>query len=952
MNTRGRTEYTFQIPFNSSTNEYGSAEIKTRLVRIGEAQSRGALPEDAIVIKESSGVLDLDTRVVDDEIVITTRIRDEVIRRKDFLDMIKNTLKVVLQVNLPDTDESPQDRLSTHFWVNVQVSPQIQWDLENKELLTDDSKIRLLPDDTGEFILLIRVLQFDPASDAPREVTGEYEILCDVELPDELNRPGHELFSFSTSEDSDNEGIRRIICTTHPTVHEMNFPADAQFISVKALHKKAKRHGSDDLKPTAETRIPFQFVEPMVRIKPLGLKMPIPADSQKPVKITIQLIRDRDEAPVIQREVSWEKKGEDWESSITPRIGITDDIQGTVKFSYTPPDLFYSPKKPLEEKITVFSGSDGKRKEIGALELLLAPQVYCMLEAEKKGLVFESLELKIEPEAGFYIKAIAGTVYLPVKDPESGKTSRFPVMNAAVTIRFWNGTGYGETQAISESDIKGNFVIELPGLENMPRERGVEFTLDHEKGGILQAHLDDETEKTLSLYEGHFDEKSPLYLLQYELAKSLKTYRVHYCRQLATKKAETLDTLSDALRLIQTAIECTQSFEEISGEQRRKTITTIEQILTIIFEITDTLDSIPGAIENDAASISREIIAAGRNNGNSVYMQRLIQSILTPDLRKMTEELQHHFTEICNETPSSCIALTEKCTRAFHQGLQEIDRFSEAISMESYGRDNKGNIITGEHVGNVCAILEKTGAIIRNAFFILFIQAFLKTLAGFSGMNRNHSALLSSSCPSTLDSFRKLLGTEERGTTASEIFGHCFSHMVNVTRGKTGEKGSELCADTGTAAHRENLVKEILDPFDWFGFLANMVIAQTYDDARHLTVRNNLAVMKFAHSTLISQLRESESTCIEFSPEMYSPLACMNSLIFYVDWYAATLQSLCTYIDAPSLKKLAHKLDLLEQAFKSYFRMLPCVIFDAAESLHNSLFYSISVLNLNSEEDT
>lgn len=950
MNARRRNEYTFQIPFNSSTNEYGSAEIKTRLVKIGEAHSTGALPEDAILLKESSGILDLDTRIVDDEIVITTRIRDEAIRRKDFIDIIKNTLKVVFQVNLPDTDESHQERLSTHFWVKVQASPYIEWDMENREFLTDDSKITLLPDGTGEFVLRITVKQFDPSSDLPREVTGEYEIVCDIDLPAELESHRHEFITFSVLEDSPDDMSRRIICTPHAAAHEIKVPADDLSITVKALHKKTRRHGNGDLKPIAETRIPLVYAEPVIKIMPVGLKMPIPADSQKPVKIMIQLLREKDEAPVLLREVSWETKGGDWESSISPRRGITDDTQGTVKFSYTPPDLFYSPERHFEEKIAVYSGSNGKMKEIGALELLLAPRVNCMLEAEKKGLFFEPLELKIEPEARHFIKAISGTAYLPVKDPESGKTARFPVSHAAITLYFWNGEHYGEIQATTESDAKGNFVVLLPGLDHLPQESGVEYTLDPEKGEILEARLDEETERALVLYEGHYEEKSPLYLVEYELAKSLKTYRVHYCRQLATKKSETLDSLNVALKLMQTAIECTQSFEQISREQHSKIITTIEQMLTVIFAITDILDSLPGTIEQDAASISREIITSGSKNGNPVYMSRLIHSLLTPDLRKMTEELQHYFTEVCREMPSSCIPIIEKCTQAFNQGLQEIDRFTDAISGTDHGNDNKGDSIAGEHIGNVCALLEKTGAIIHNVFFILFIQAFLDTLAGFSVMSRSHSALLSSTHPSSLDSLIKLLGVKESGGTAGELIRNCFSHMVNVTGEKIAEKGSEW-THTGTGAHRENLVKEIVDSFDWFGDLAGKVIAHTYDNARHLKLRNNPEAMEYAHSTLISQLKDLRSTCVEFPPETGSSLDCISSLLYYVDWYVATLQSLCTFIDAPSLKKLTHTLDLLEQAFKSYFGMLPRVIFDAAESLHISLIYSISVLNLNSEED-
>lgn len=820
MDTCRNTDYIFQIPFNSRTNSYEPVVIKTRLVNGGVVNLLRALPEGAIAIEEDTGVLDIQTRVLDNEIVITARIRDEVRSRKDFIDLTRGSLKVALQVNRPHEEKSLQQMLLACFWVKVQEATRRERDL---------------------------------------------------------------------------------------------------------------------------------------KIKPVGFRMPLPADSRKAARIMIQLLKGKDEEPVTLKELSWEKVPAEWESSVTPLKGMTDDIQGVVKFAYTPPDLFFSPQQHFREKITVFSRDGEERHEIDTLELLLSPRVHCRLEAEKKGLVFDPLELKLEPEGRQYIKVISGTLYLPAKDPESGKATKFPVSHAVVTIGYGDGIRCDAIHGKTESDNKGNFRFELPGYPQMPQEKGTEYKLDYEKGEIPQGRLEREMEEAIMRYEEESGMESPRPLFSSVLAKNLRGYRVHYFRQLATKKSDIHESLSCALKLMQITIECTRSFEQTIEAHNSGSKAALGHMLTIISRITETIDLLSRGMEHDANSIGSEISEACKNTDNALYVRRLATSMISPGLRKMTEQFLHSVTEGSERLPSQLVPLTDACKRASDASIQKIESLMEALSGNGAASDSEagGQGAAFEQVRSVLQIMEHLGAMISAGFMVSFVRTFLESLACFSRMNGSHLEIISPVHKTSLDQFRDLLEIKEKGEDAGDLISRCYSRVVEMMSEKMGEKGRELSYGTGAEEGEKagNSAQELLDSFDGFRLLAGMITDHIHENARQLRVRKDREAMEMAQSSLISRMKNCTGAPWDSSADPGVPLARLDSFIYYFDWYISMAHTFCTLFGVPSLKEQVHQLDLMQRAFKAYFGVLPRVIADTAGALHLSLIYSISMLNLNSEED-
>jgi hypothetical protein len=705
MNTRKKTDYIFQIPFDDDAHDFGSLEIKTRLVNVGAMSSLQALPEDAIATREATGVLDMSARVVDDEIIITTKIKDDAITRSDFADIIKNTLKVALQVNLPYADGSPQGRVSTHFWVKVQQSPY--------------------------------------------------------------------------------------------------------------------------------------------------------------------------------------------------------------------------------------------------LELLLSPQLQCTLEVDKRGIAFEPLPLTVKPETGFYVRTLGGTLYLPVEDPETGRITRFPLSHARVTITC--ATVNGDLQSRIESDDRGEFRFLLPDVDHLPAERGLDYTLDEARGEAVPARLDEEREQAVVVYEKTYAENSPLYLLPYELARNLRTYRLHWCRQLAALNSEPYETLCTSLKLMESTLEITQSFERMSRERSREALIAMEQMLSLVFEIANTLGALSGAAEKDATNLPRELNGLFRAAGNGLYARRLIESTVIPQLGKLIAGVQGSLMQSAAELPPAFTPLVDDCASALRESLQEIEDFLEAHIVTGDAAEKER--ISGEAVKRALTITAKAGAALGSAFFPLFSQALLVALKGFATMNEGYGGIISSSGASSFETLGTLLGIKEGSGGTGEFIRQSFAHIVQMMGEKMGEKAASLRHRADDAAQAELPVKEIADSLSSFGLLAGQVISHIHEEARNLKIRRDLQSMERLCSSLTAGMGERKGVPWDYEEGADEPLGIFSSFISSVDWYISLLGSFTSLCGAPSLMERAHTLEVLESAFKTYLAMLPCAMADLAASLHLSLIYSIAVLNLNSEED-
>jgi hypothetical protein len=307
-------------------------------------------------------------------------------------------------------------------------------------------------------------------------------------------------------------------------------------------------------------------------IEPPKEERPLPAVPEMPVEIRLKVKLGEGGKPVDNLQVSWQRlDGCNQKGTIEPATETTES-DGTVKFDYTPPELYYKPGDKFYEELLFSTEREGEQYDLVKIKIPLARYIKLKLRGEKQQELDDGLfGLKMEPElevdldAREKVKIVEAETY--VSTTAEGETVKHAVAHAKVTVLVGDKNGVDESQAgiELETDELGKLRWELPELIEVFAGQGKTYTLDEERGELAEWQMHELTANTIKHYERKINQFCPLHLLTPELRSDLKKYRHIFCKQVADQPKEDFAKVISAVNLLGTSSGYSKSFNDIYG---------------------------------------------------------------------------------------------------------------------------------------------------------------------------------------------------------------------------------------------------------------------------------------------------------------------------------------------------------------------------------------------------
>ncbi len=355
-------------------------------------------------------------------------------------------------------------------------------------------------------------------------------------------------------------------------------------------------------KPAGQLQIPVQLVSPKTKAE-VQFSPPLPAIPRTDVTVTVRLTNESTGDPVANTPatVIWGKDSESGPLGSLPRPATATDADGTLTFTYTPPDaLEYAKGKRLYDEVNLVIGEgESKVKLDRRIFLPVAPQITMFLEGEKKGLLAKADEqpITVPPEQ---VKGwtLQGLVMLPAEVPEAEK-KYFGVFDAEMKVAFEKPDN---PPVRFKTALKGKYSLVLDELRTAFGKARLEdgkITLDpdpaHDQVALVK--LDTEADEAISGYESECSSGAVNFELFNEgFARKLKQYRFEFCRQLAEQPKDRYNLAIAGLRLLLVALKGSKTYfnrfkphEDKTKDAFTTMIGTLVNILTTVIDFSGKL---------------------------------------------------------------------------------------------------------------------------------------------------------------------------------------------------------------------------------------------------------------------------------------------------------------------------------------------------------------------------
>jgi hypothetical protein len=305
-------------------------------------------------------------------------------------------------------------------------------------------------------------------------------------------------------------------------------------------------------------------------IEPPEEERPLPAVPELPVEIRLKIRLGEGGKPVDNLRVSWQRIGGCEPPGTLEPATETTQADGTVKFDYTPPELYYKPGDKFYEELLFFTEREGEQYDLVKIKIPLAPYIKFKLKGDKEQELDEGLfglELELSPEINLdareKVKIVEGETL--VTATAEGEKVKHPVAHARVIVLVGDKNGIDEDQPgiELETDELGKLRWEMPELIEVFAGRGQVYTLSEERGELAEWQMHELSANTIRFYERKINQFCPLHLLAPALQSDLKKYRLIYCKQLAGQHKEDFDKVISAVNLLGTSSGYTKSFADI-----------------------------------------------------------------------------------------------------------------------------------------------------------------------------------------------------------------------------------------------------------------------------------------------------------------------------------------------------------------------------------------------------
>lgn len=328
-------------------------------------------------------------------------------------------------------------------------------------------------------------------------------------------------------------------------------------ITIKAISRKEPAG-----RQVGKIDIPMVLFPAKVMMKAV-YSPPLPAIPGNEVCVQLQLFQQSGSAPVKDTEVefAWHKS---CESSPVGSIAIArakTDSEGNVEFRYSPPEeLIYQSKKRYFDEITINIVNGQKRTPLEeTLVIPVMPLVRFSGNAVKKGLkmdtAIEQIEILPEQLKGGEIR---GNLILPAS--AEGKRKLFGVEKADLTL-VYDGQDPGRPPVKTAKN--GAWTIRLPELDEAMKKAELEcvpcrLPVEPEKEQVLLMLLEETEEQLIADYEADIQRGISLYSAKFQ--SELKSYRLHFCSQLAKEEEENYELAISGVKLVQIAVRGSDMF--------------------------------------------------------------------------------------------------------------------------------------------------------------------------------------------------------------------------------------------------------------------------------------------------------------------------------------------------------------------------------------------------------
>lgn len=946
----------FDIPFDSIQKTYQTVEIPFRLFNTVADSPNEKYSEGIVNAKAAQkGLLTFKTRQKDTYYVIIAEVAPELLRRKDFFELIKQPVRTEVEF-IPSPHKGKGERdgpgaIKGELLIRIAESTFIEWSVEEKKLVSRSGEIVLPADGKSSFTLLAAVRRLHPTTGKAVESTDEYLFKYSVVLPEKLKtiKPlEHQIMASLNS--TEQSALSEKTLWKSREILNAALPVKDIYIEIRAYRKGTQQDFSKD-SLYSRTLISVVLEEPPVKILMTGTSDPIPADSSHPVTFTFQAVREANAAPVTGKFLAWKidsgKVGMGGFFDIEE--GITD-IEGRIHCTYTPPDLFYVPGISTEAVCNVYESRE-RKKTLLTEHLHFTPGMRIIMTAEKKGLDFGISEIERTPEKVEIPTSFKGTLLLESSDSEDEKSMLFPVKQAMLSVNIWNGREYEPLDEKIETGIHGEFSFSLSDKTS----HGKMHMHTLHKDEVPCARINKSAEKALLLFESEL-KRCPPSLLTEKTIMNLKGYRELICRQFAEKDLKHSESITSSLDLLRQALSFTRSFEQVNRELSEKLHVSFDQTFSTVIELTHTFCAMGRAFKiTHISDDERETVPVPEQ---SLFPLNYLTNIFTSRIQELIKDS----LILLDAAQSSSSGFIKEMFATSVKIFKDIKSISDALTctaekLKPYGSDNYKEAVQ-TLLPQACELIEKTSHAAGYALLIIFIDMLHKSVLSCRELEDHFKPLLFHCHNDSFELLRHLFRpTQDLKSETSDsnvYFSRIFERLADNWADESAK--AFLSYLSSMSAQDQNFDKESAMSsfnglFEIFTTAADTVFSHIYEQAKALKAIPHITDQKGEEmQKILSLMKSLKGKAGNQTVSLDSHIDSLQRFIIVLEQFFCLAGTVAALSENEHAQILMKKGDMALRALRSVNRLYPGLAVQCAGVLYLAILFAVSTLNMLQEE--